>query len=429
MSFDNFININICKNINELETILEKTKDITIQGTQSAQSTIYITIYHIHIGSKTHFYIGNQSNSHNHEYTNFLKTLFNEPLKQFSPELISKLEQYPEINIKNIVILIDPMYNNLPVLEGFKEFKDLKILNNEQIIQHCNNSLTIIKINIEIIQYSNNITEEEIINLVKIINNNSILINIIDCTSRLLLEYYAYCINSLYSHIYITRPDCLLNDILSHYNPIITLTNKTLTNNTKQLIRWMNYTDDLKLIPELKEVIDICYSSNITYIFLTESYKYNIALENLISIVKLWSRLSYTNIQEIQLSGYNNSDNNSDNNTKNIIYIKFCDLSFIDFIKYWKMYGAFSDFILSTVDFYYKYNFKIYVDKFIMKYENKENSVSIVDALKIDAYQIFQNLLNYCKYDREYIIENIKSIESIERKHIMDYLKFNNIHL
>ena len=429
MSFDNFININSYKNINELQNYLKKNENIPNQPNHNA---INITIYHIHVGSKTH--TNANTNTYNHELTLFLQRLFNDPVKQFSPEFISKLEQYPEINIKNIVLLIDPMYNNLPNLEGFKEFKDknkdndMKILNNEQIIQHCNDSLTIITINIEIIQYANDISEDEIINLVNIINTNtnsntnnkSILINIIDCTSQLLLEYYVHCINNLYAYIYITRPYCLLDDRLPHYNPIITVT-KDKNIITNRLIRWCNYNDDCKLIPELEQVMDICYSSKITHTFLTESYKYNIAFENLISIVKIWSRLSYTNIQEIPLSGYSNS--------KNIIYIKFCELSFIDFINYWKNYTAFSDFILSTVDFYYKYNLKIYIDKFIIKYENKGKYLTIVEALKIDAEQIFQNLLKYCKNDSQYIIENIKSIESIERKHILDYLQFNNIHL
>jgi hypothetical protein len=106
-----------------------------------------------------------------------------------------------------------------------------------------------------------------------------------------------------YDKIAIRRPDCLLLDTLPLFNPIITCSTKQ--NNTGQhtdpsqlSVRWINYKDDMKLIPELEQVLDFCESSKDTHIFLTEHYKYNIAIENLISIVKLWSRLSYTNIQQ-----------------------------------------------------------------------------------------------------------------------------------
>ena len=98
--------------------ILYKNKD-TEQNAMPI--TMPITIYHIHVGSKTYIAI---NNVHNHEYTDFLKTLFNDPLKQFSPELISQLSQYLEINIHNVVILIDPCYDKLPKLEGFLELSD-----------------------------------------------------------------------------------------------------------------------------------------------------------------------------------------------------------------------------------------------------------------------------------------------------------------
>ena len=319
------------------------------------------------------------------------------------------------------------------------------------------------------------ITEEDIIKLVTILQSknkeksrantitvmNNILINIIDCTSRVLLKLYAY--YSVHDTVFITRPDCLKLDTSPLYKPVITI--RTISNDTSLLsdqvtVRWVNYNDDKKLILDLEQVSDICYNSKITYTFLVEIYKNNIAFETLISIFKLWSRLSYTNIQEILKSqrSYDASYGGGnyiegvearyedDDTNKIILSIKFCDLSFTEFITYWKQYPQFSDFILTSIDDYYRHNFKIFLDKFIFKYEDVSSHLTIIEALQIESIDIFTTLISNKGSDSIEKIDQIDIIKKnggsicitengneiqklLERKHIHDYLKFNSINL
>lgn len=405
-----------------------------------------INIYHIHIGSKTHMCIvDTDTDTHNHEYTLFIKTLFNNPLKQFSPEFISQLSEYPEIKLRNVVILIDPMYIHSPELEGFNELSSMTYpFTNETVIQHCNDTITTISTSIEILQLPFDITEPDILKLSDILCSigylYSVLIHIMDCTSHVTLDLYANAINSRnYNKIDIHRPDCLLRDTLPLFNPIITCSNHIQhTQNTQDSpgelsVRWINYKDDMKLIPELEQVLDICDSSKDTHIFLTEHYKYDIALENLVSILKLWSRLSYTNLQDIDIfPDVETTHSLFGSSSTSLLSVKFCELSFTDFINYWKKFMKFREFILSNVDSYYRYNLQVFLDTFIFKYEDVSNHISIVKALQIEAIEIFKKILNYCKKDASYIISTIKGIENdtchlLERKHIMDYLKFNDM--
>ena len=395
-----------------------------------------INIYHIHIGSKTRRIV-DSSYRHNHEYTLFINTLFNNPLKQFSPEFISQMMHYPDIKIRNVVILIDPIYGYASQLEGFKEidssFLQLPIIN-KSVVQHCNGTITTLTTSIEILQLPFDVTELDILKLIDILSTigqlYSVLIHIMDCTSRVMLESYANTmISPNYDKISIRRPDCLILDTLPLCNPIITCSTKH-TYPGQISVRWVNYKDDRTLIPELEQVLDFCDSSKDTHTFLTEQYKYTIAFENLVSILKLWSRLSYTNLQEIDIEP--DTYLHSDGSRTSTLSFKFCEISFTDFISYWKNYTSFRECILSNIDSYYRYNLNVFLDTFIVKYEESLSHISIVKALQIEAIELFKNLINYCKTDAAYIITTIKGIEEdtthlLERKHIMEYLKFNNI--
>ena len=406
-----------------------------------------INIYHIHIGSKTHMHIvdtntNTDTYTHNHEYTLFIKTLFNNPLKQFSPEFISQLPHYLNIKIRNVVILIDPMYIHSPELEGFKDLASMTYpFTNETVIQHCNDTITTITTSIDILQLPFDISEPDILKLSDVLCSigylYSVLIHIMDCTSQVMLNLYANSMTmSNYNKIDIHRPDCLLRDTLPLFNPIITCSNHIQHTPEELSVRWINYKDDMKLIPELEQVLDICNSSKDTHIFLTEHYKYDIALENLISIVKLWSRLSYTNLQDIDIyPDVETTHSLFGSSSTSLLSVKFCEVSFTDFINYWKKFMKFREFILSNVDSYYRYNLQLFLDTFIFKYEDVSNHISIVKALQIEAIEIFKKILNYCKKDAAYIISSIKGIDGsedntchlLERKHIMDYLKFNDM--
>jgi hypothetical protein len=235
---------------------------------------------------------------------------------------------------------------------------------------------------------------------------------------------------------------------------VITISNDAIIPSENLYVRWVNYNDDKTLILDLEQVSDICYNSKITYTFLVEIYKHNIAFETLISIFKLWSRLSYTNIQEILKSqrrydanygGYGADDRYEDDD-KIILSIKFCDLSFTEFITYWKQYPQFGDFILTNIDDYYRHNLKIFLDKFIFKYEDVSSHLTIIEALQIETIDIFTTLISIKDSNSIDQIDQIDIIKKnggsrcitekgneihklLERKHILDYLKFNSIYL
>jgi len=385
-----------------------------------------INIYHIHIGSKAEIIDSKSENARNHECPLFINRLFNNSFKQFSPEFISQLINFPEIKIRNVVILIDIMYSHYPELQGFKDYTDMSLpLTNKLEIEHGNGSITTINTSIEILQLPFDVDATDISKLSDILINisklYSVLINIMDCTSKVMLEYYANSINNPHHNkISVKRPNCLMLDTLIGCNPIITIIPGSNLDIGEILVRWINYKDDMKLIPELEKIVDCCETSKDTYNFLIAQYK-DIVLEELISIVKLWSRLSYTNQQEIDTS-------------LDKLLFKFCDISFTDFISYWKKYPSFRELILSNVDSYYCHNLKVFLDTFVVKYEESSSHISIVKALQIEAIEIFKNLINYRK-DVEYIITNIKGIEDgtshlLQRKHILDYLQqYNKIHI
>jgi len=435
----------------ESETLKNKNPDI-----------FNILVFHLHIGSKTSTRVHLPKDlpyTHNHEYTKLLNTLFNNPEVQFSPEFISSLSNFSgkDIHIHNIVILFDPQYEHSPELEGFKNVQtevqvnnqtevqsdtqkegrigkpiSVKDINyNETIVHHLNDTFTILKSSIEIIQVSSDVKQEHIKIIIDIIEylSNTLnipnLINIIDCTSKELIEFYALYSNKE-SNIRITRPDCAHNDKSIIANPIITLDSKQINALDKiNSVRWLNYRDDSNLIKDLKDIKDICKTSEKSFEFLTQIYKHTIGIELLNCIMKFWSRLSYTNIQDIY---------EDETQYKPFLSIKFNDITLIEFIDYWTKFEAFRKFIFYNSDRDYQHHMMIYINGFVATYKSKTDAFTLKEALQFEAFEIFRTLMSYCCEDACYIIKNIKNIEDregyklLERKQIIDYLNFNGIH-
>jgi hypothetical protein len=446
--------------IEELTKYIVEFNKISKNEELKDKTNLTITIIHIIVGSKTMQM--SEYTTHNHEYTTFLQTLFNNPIQQFSPELISHLHHYSYIKIKNKVILIDPMYSHYNTLEGFQELFQTNPrdnLSNETIIHHHNDTFTIIKTTIDIIQVACDIKEEQVIEIINTIditdtktntNEPTILFNIMDCSSRELISLYAsltsYGKHHLQhkfqktkhkSQIHITRPDCLIKDKEQLYNPIITIENKSHNQHqSHNTIRWINFQDDSHLIPELSVILDICPASKITHYFLTECYKHTIGFEVLSLIIKIWGRLSYTNIQEI-LIYHSNDDNDNDDKriTQTKLLINFSEILFIDFIKYWTQYNDFRTHFLMYSDSYYKYHIIYFLDYFINKYEDSANNgtITITEALQNEAIFMFRQFmdLSYHYNYTDYIVKNISldNYKLLERKHIIDFLTLNNIYL
>jgi len=439
----------------ESETLKTKNPDI-----------FKILVFHLHIGSKTSTRVHLPKDlpyTHNHEYTKLLNTLFNNPEEQFSPEFISSLSNFSgkDIHIHNIVILFDPQYEHSPELEGFKNVKtkvqvndqtevqeevqvdvqeegqneksiSVKDINyNESIVHHLNDTFTMLKSSLEIIQVSSDVKQEHIKIIIDIIEylSNTLnipnLINIIDCTSKELIEFYALYSNKE-SNIHITRPNCLHDDKSIIVNPMITLDSKQIDALDKfNSVRWLNYRDDSNLIKDLKNIKDICKTSEKSFEFLTQMYKHTIGIELLNCIMKLWSRLSYTNIQDIY---------EDETQYKPFLSIKFNDITLIEFIDYWTKFEAFRKFIFYNSDRDYQHHMMIYINGFVCSYKSKTDVFTLKEALQFEAFEVFRTLMSYCCEDACYIIKNIKNIEDregyklLERKQIINYLKFNGIH-
>ena len=190
-------------------------------------------------------------------------------------------------------------------------------------------------------------------------------------------------------------------------------------------IRWLNYSDDYNIIKDLKDIKDICKTSEKSFEFLIQMYKHTIGIEFLNCIMKFWSRLSYTNIQDIY---------EDETQYKPFLSIKFNDITLIEFIDYWTKFEAFRKFIFNNSDRDYQHHIMIYINGFVTTYKSKTDVFTIKEALQFEAFEIFRTLMNYCCKDASYIIKNIKNIEDregyklLERKDIADYFKFNDIY-
>ena len=210
---------------------------------------------------------------------------------------------------------------------------------------------------------------------------------------------------------------------------IITIDSRNLTPfEIINSVRWLNYRDDYNCIKDLKVVEDVCPISKKSFNFLTQMYKHTFALEFLMCIIKLWARLSYTNIQYI----YMNDDDAKKN--KPLLSFVFNDITFETFINYWTDIKAFRQFIFNNSDREYKYHMMIYINGFVDNYKSNLHEFTIKEALQFEAFEIFRKLLDYCIEDATHIKKNIKNIEDrkgyklLERKDIADYLKFNDIY-
>ena len=101
----------------------------------------------------------------------------------------------------------------------------------------------------------------------------------------------------------------------------------------------------------------------------------------LISIVKMWGMLSYTNIQEILIYHSNDyipekeqEEQEEQIETETKLFINFNEILFIDFIKYWKQYNDFRTYFIMNSDIYYRYNIIYFLDYFINKYEDVKSN-------------------------------------------------------
>ena len=158
---------------------------------------------------------------------------------------------------------------------------------------------------------------------------------------------------------------------------------------------------------------------------------YIVLLLVLLVIYKIWGFTTYTSDYSFALNDISNNE----------IIVNFSKLTFEEFSSYWRLHKGFRE----LAPFNYDYDMTIlckFINYFVYKYTHITGfsylgiNPSIVDYLKIEAYEIFENLAKYSDDDKKYF-ENIRTeIDNKEidissknkafRKIIKFYLECNN---
>lgn len=434
------------------ETVKTIKHDDLLQYVISNINTKEITIYHFIIGSKMHHFISDPDNTmqtlhpRNHECPQIVKNLFFNPEIQFSPEFYYNLSNHETIIIRQVLFLIDPMYNTYPEIEGFYDVFKCKMpyLITKHTVEHNEFKKTYIVTKIDPIVIPERITEQQILNVLEVIESfgkfTPILVNIMDCSSSTVKELY---VNNTSNRDYITQPNCLLIDTQTQYLPIITLDNisKRFSSNGKVLsqeehtrseiyntnnilcIRWSNYNEDVGYLEDLKGISDICPYSKRTYDFLITNYKDYHCNNSLVAICKIWSLTRVTKDYEFQnpYPHYTGFD---------LVKINFNTESFQIFALYWHSHKEFRNMVLEVMDPYFKYNIKKFIDILVKKFHNHPkmhlNKYNIVDILKVEAFEIFKLLDKYFPEDK---ITFATTENSISLPDIAEYVKTYGISL
>ena len=422
------------------ETVKTIKLDDLLQYVISTINTKEITIYHFISGAKMHNFISDPDNTlqnmypRNHECPQLVKNLFFNPELQFSPEFYYNLSNHETIIIRQVLFLIDPIYNTYPEIEGFFDvFKDkMPYLITKHTVEHNEFKKTYIVTKIDPIVIPERITEQQILNVLEVINSFGkfapILVNIMDCSSSTVKELYVNNVsntNNTSKRVYITHPDCLIIDTKTQYLPMITLDNiskrfssnkKVLSkeeqeqkqeqsgdgsngyiDNTKLLcIRWSNYNEDIRYLEDLKGIMDICPYSKRTYDFLINNYKDYHCFISLAPICKIWGMTRITKEYEFLFPDSNNVESP-------IVKLNLNTMSFKQFASYWTSYEIFRSKILAIMDPYFKYNIKKFIDMLVIKDIKSLNYYSdntIVDIIKFEAVEIFTLLKKYFPEDK-----------------------------
>ena len=409
-----------------------------------------ITIYHLGIGSKV---FGNDIKStdpkfkRNHEFPQYIKNLMFNPKKQLSPEFIYGLSS-KKINIRVVLILIDPYYHTNPVLEGLEyEMSNLtKLEENSHNIEDNSFKQTSITSILEPVVIPNDITEAQVLSFLKLLKHFEefypILVNIMDCSSITVSNLFSDTLSNTLSNtssntiddtlsknkVHITYPKCLLLDHETQYLPIITINNKSkglelglgLTIKKELNIRWINLDDDNDKINDLLFVSEYCYYSLNTFNLLKSLLKEYAKNYMLIGIYKLWTSTLYTNDYVFKSNfPYKN----------NLITINMSKISFEEFARMWKIHQGFRDLPI----FNSHYDSRMYtnfIKYFINKYEQHDGisymgiEPKLEDLLKLESHIEFTYLTKYFPDCKKYVsLTN----ETMIRNYLRLFLEENDV--
>jgi len=377
-----------------------------------------ITIYNFIVGS----YMGdmqilelNPELKRNHEFPQVVRNILHNPELQFSPEMQEFISHMETITIRQILFLIDPMYETNAVYSGLESettttsetvlLEDGKFIT-DHTIQHNEFKFTAIRSIVQPIIVSESIIKRNIFEMIEQITRYSskmpIIINIIDCTSFLLQELYT---NNTNPYVHISVPNCLLHDDDIQYMPVITY-------DKKHGLRWINYNLDSSSLEDLKMVKDIYKNAEITYNFLATLYKVQVCNMNLVTIFKFLGLLNITKAYDFGSSGK----------------IVFGNLQFTDFVKLCER-PIFIKMFADNFDNYFLHNIIDYITKLVKNPKIlsriSENN-NIREILLLEAIEIFRTLQEYFPED---VIDLGDHSERTVKDTIRSYLDKNKVHM
>lgn len=306
----------------------------------------------------------------NHECPAFVKNLLQNPHTQISPAFLEHMRQQKKttLNINQYIFLFDPMYshkdNEIPYgLEAvFPSVIHNPIIAMDGFIRDDELLPTPIKYNSflepHIVPHS---VDEPFINGIiehfQSLGNGSVLINVMDCTSNTLRKLWAQ--NSA-PNVYLAIPDCLAQDNLPMYMPVITYSSANHTHSSDSGeqtndYRWINWTLD----GDMSSIYQLI--SPHTYTFLIHNYKRLVLETYFIPICKILSLMRITLEYRID-------------DTKTIVFSK---MSFQDFKNYWiNELDNFRSLFISFMDRYYEWNFYKFFDILLENnYFSRESSM------------------------------------------------------
>jgi len=384
-----------------------------------------IMVYHFIVGSYTMEYDIDNPNpklKRNHEFPQVVKNLLYNPELQFSPEIQAYISHNEHFTIIQKLILIDPMYERNQNIVGLQKeltqrnevMQDGKIIK-EYEIQHNEFKRTKIQSSLESLVIPNSIDEKTIIELIELINGYAnripLLVNLIDCSSRTLPHLYIHNQNPL---VYLSTPECLLQDDTIPYMPVITIQEDKIHHHKQ--FRWSNYEADYKAMDDYKSVMDICKNARITYNFLINIFKRKKLEIDLLTIYKFLGILTVT--KEYQLS--------------NGKCFAFSGLTFPDFVELWLRRDisiSFQSIFLRSFDQYFKENIAKYINTLISNQQilvRMNAFSSIKDILFQEAWNILRQLKEYFPDDEK--IPFPEHYSQVDRFKIRDYLEDNGVH-
>lgn len=373
----------------------------------------------------------------NHEYPLFCRAFFEDPLSRISPQMMEYITRFEMLDFRQYIILIDPCYSpsspnaDRGILHGLKKyFPALSFpLENNSTYQHNDSQITVVSSLLDVLIVAESVTHNDIYNYLGIIESlreimyTDYLVNILDCTSYMLRDFW---VNNSNNKIWLSTPECMLLDNQLKYNPMLTITAPKLSQSQPQqqpqlpnalniTLRWVSFEEDHAELPNLEAIIDIAkdtsHNANIKnmYEFLKDDMKTNLLQTDILALVKLLSLETYTlrfklaDTTEFQLS--------------NITYATFSEL--------WRINKLFSIRVLDLIDPYFKGNVAKFAKKFLARLETRrlDNTITMSQLYQEEIDASFAQLNTVFPDD----FKDTPIQYPVSRAFIYEYLHKNHI--